>query len=475
PGRGKTALVHEFSQRAQVSRPDLVIVMGNGQAYFGTGDPYLPFREVLEMLTGEVDYRWAAGSISQDHAHHLWQLTPDSAEAIVENGPALIDTFIPGPSLLSRASQATLKTPSWLDQLQEIIKIHQQAPPGPQPQQEDLFHQYSKVLRAIAHETPLLIFLDDLQWADRGTLYLLFYLGRQLSGARILIIGAFRPEEILPELPGSRHPLAALSNEFQILFGDIFINLDDLEGRDFVNAYLDSEPNRLGNTFRSKLYRQTRGHPLFTIELLRGMQERGELSKSQNGEWIEAPSIDWDNLPPKVEAAIGERLSRLPEPLWDLLQVASVEGEQFTAEVVAHVLELDEKLILKHLSDELDRKYKLVRAESTGHIDGKSLSRYRFHHVLVQTYLYMELDQVMRPHMHNRIGGALEDLYEAHSEEIAVQLAHHFQEANIPAKAIDYLALAGNRAVRLSANEEAITHFSKALILIETLPQTLER
>ena len=300
PGRGKTALVHEFSQRAQVSHPDLIMVMGNGQAYFGTGDPYLPFREILEMLTGEVEDRWAAGSISQDHAHHLWLLTPDSAEAIVEKGPALIDTFIPGLPLLNRASQATLKTPSWLHQLQEIIKSQQQTPSGPQTGQEDLFHQYSKVLRAIAGQTPLLIFLDDLQWADRGSLDLLFHLGRQLSGARILIVGAFRPEEILPELPDSRHPLAAMGNEFQMLFGDIFINLDQLEGRDFVNAYLDSEPNRLGNTFRGKLYRQTRGHPLFTIELLRGMQERGELSKSQNDEWIESPSINWDTLPPRA-------------------------------------------------------------------------------------------------------------------------------------------------------------------------------
>lgn len=77
--------------------------------------------------------------------------------------------------------------------------------------------------------------------------------------------------------------------------------------------------------------------------------------------------------------------------------------------------------------------------------------------------------------MHDRIGAALEEQYEDHSEDIAVRLARHFQEAKIPTKAIDYLALAGNRAVRLSANEEAITHFSKALALIEILPQTQER
>lgn len=474
-GHGKTALVHEFSRRTQLAHPELVVVTGSGHAYFGTGDPYLPFREILEMLTGDVEDRWAAGAISRDQAHRLWLLTSDSAKAIVDHGPGLIDTFVPGSRLLNRASQTALETANWLDQLREIIESHQKALPGPQPVQEDLFHQYGKVLRTIARKVPLLIFLDDLQWADRGTLDLLFYLCRQLSGARILITGAFRPEGIFTEISGSRPTLAAICNDLQILFGDIFINLDEAEGRDFVNAYLDSEPNRLGDTFRDRLYLRTRGSPLFTIEVLRGMQERGELIKSPNAEWIESPSINWDKLPPRVDAAIAERLSRLPELLKRLLQSASVEGERFTAEVIAHILGMDENTVREYLSEQLDRKYRLVRAESARYVDGKYISRYRFHHLLLQMYFYNELDPVLRVHLHKRIGEGLEELYENRPEEIAVQLAHHFQEANIPAKSIDYLLFAGNCALKLSANEEAMTHFSKALDLIETLPHTAER
>ncbi|NIO72144.1 MAG: hypothetical protein GTN71_24745, partial [Anaerolineae bacterium] len=91
-------------------------------------------------------------------------------------------------------------------------------------------------------------------------------------------------------------------------------------------------PNRLGVAFREMLYRQTRGHPLFTIELLRGLQERGDLVQDPEGRWVEGPALDWETLPARVEAVIAERIGRLAEPLRAALRVASVEGEVFTAE-----------------------------------------------------------------------------------------------------------------------------------------------
>lgn len=474
-GRGKTALLKEFSRIAQLNHSELVVVMGKAQAYFGTGDPYLPFREVLEILTCDIEARWVAGTISQEHAMRLWQCLPIVVQAIVENGPSLIETLVPGLPMLSKVSQATLTTPKWLIRLKELIEYHRRAPSGPQPQQDDLFNQYGKVLRVISRHNPLLVILDDLQWADRGTYDLLFHLGRQLSGARILIVGAFRSEDITPELRGPRHPLVDLANEFRILFGDVSINLDESLGRDFVDAYLDSESNCLGDSFRLKLHQQTLGHPLFTIELLRRMQDRGDLYLDQNGEWAESPSISWEDLPPKVEAAIGERLSNLPAKYWEMLQIACIEGERFTAQAVARVLDVEEHLIIESLSGELVRKYKLVRADSTGQIGGRPLSRYQFQHVLLQIYFYKSLDKVMRSHLHLQIAEALEQLYKDHSSEIALQLAHHFQQAQIYHKAVDYLMLAGNNAIRLSANEEAVFHFSKGLELLDSLPQTSDR
>jgi predicted ATPase len=125
-----------------------------------------------------------------------------------------------------------------------------------------------------------------------------------------------------------RHPLEPVVNELQREFGDVTVNVDQAERRDFVKALLDSEPNRLGPSFRQMLYRQTHGHPLFTIELLRGMQERGDLVRDPKGHWAEGPALEWETLPARVEAAIGERIGRLAQPLRAALRVASVEGEE---------------------------------------------------------------------------------------------------------------------------------------------------
>jgi predicted ATPase len=206
--------------------------------------------------------------------------------------------------------------------------------------------------------------------------------------------------------------------------------------------------------------------------------------------------LDWETLPARVEAVIAERIGRLAQPLQGALRVASVEGEVFTAEVVARVRGTDEREILGCLSDELDRRHRLVRAQSIQRVDpalcvpsqvGRSgamgsqlLSRYRFRHILFQKYLYSGLDEVERVHLHEQVGTALEELYGAREQvaefvstaPIAVQLALHFQRAGIPEKAIHYLRQAGERAVQLSAHQEAIAHLTRALALLTALPDS---
>jgi tetratricopeptide (TPR) repeat protein len=219
--------------------------------------------------------------------------------------------------------------PAWLTRLDELVngKPLRQAQgrlqrpvrgvangPGiAGPQQSDLFEQYTRVLQALARQVSLVLIVDDLQWADLGSISLLFHLGRQLAGSRILIVGTYRPEEIALGRDGARHPLEAVVNKFQRDFGDVAVNVDQAEGRDFVEALLDSEPNRLGPAFREMLYRQTRGHALFTIELLRGLKERGDLIQDPEGRWVQGPALDWETLPARVEAVIAERIGRLAE------------------------------------------------------------------------------------------------------------------------------------------------------------------
>jgi DNA-binding SARP family transcriptional activator/predicted ATPase len=476
-GSGKTALVQEFARRAQDLCPELVAASGNCNAHTGMGDPYLPLREILALLAGDVEARWAAGAMTRDHTRRLWSTLPLTAQALVDAGPDLIDTFVPGTALVDRVVAYARGGADWLASLEQLVQRKATVPAAPGTQQSDLFEQYTRVLQTVARQAPLVLVVDDLQWADLGSINLLFHLGRHLAGSRILIVGAYRPEEVAIGRDGERHPLEPLVNEFQRDFGDITVNLGQAESRDFIEAFLDSEPNRLGVPFREMLHRQTRGHPLFTIELLRGLQEQGDLMKDEEDRWVEGPTLDWETLPARVEAVIAERIGRLAQPLQAALRVASVEGETFTAEVVARVRATDEQEMLGRLSRELDRKHRLVRAQSILRMDGQLLSRYRFRHILFQRYLYSSLDEVERVHLHEQVGTALEGLYGAQEQvaavaAIAVQLALHFQKARITEKAIHYLHQAGDRAVHLCAYQEGVTHLTRGLALLMALPDS---
>jgi len=474
-GSGKTSLIQEFTRRAQETNDKLIVAGGNCNAYTGIGDPYLPFREILELLTGNVEARWAAGTITKDHALRLWNKLPVAVGAIAATGPDLIDTFVQRAALRERTYISASGLSDWLTNLEKLLE--RRPITAAAMHQVDLFEQYKRVLQTMEGASPLLLVIDDLQWADAGSINLLFHLGRRIKGSRILILGAFRSEEVTLGRDGERHPLEPVINEFRREFGDILLNVDQIEGRKFIEAFLNSEPHRLGPSFREMLYHQTQGHPLFTIELLRGLQERGDIIRDSEGYWVEGPSLDWVTLPVRVEAAIQERIKRLPETLQKALAAASVEGESFTAEVISQIRAIDKREMLEYLSNELDRKHRLVHAQSIQRVDGKSLSRYRFRHILFQKYIYSSLDEVERAHLHERIGTTLEELYGDQVEDAAnpVHLALHFEKAQIIDKAIHYLHNAGKRAVQLSAYREGIAHLTKGLNLLKKLPDSAER
>ena len=475
-GTGKTALVGEFSRRVQESVADLIVVGGHCHAYTGVGDPYLPFREVLGLLTGDVEARLAAGALGREQARRLWGLIPYTVQALVKSGPDLIDIFVPGSTLVKRAAVAASGGSGWRSQLEELVarKAATQSPAN--LQQSDLFEQYTRVLQALAQHAPLVLILDDLQWADTGSINMLFHLGRRLEGSHLLIIGIYRPADVALGRDGERHPLEPVVSEFRRHFGQIQVDLRQTAARQFVDALLDTEPNRLGAKFRDALYRYARGHALFTVEALRSMKEREDLVQDEGGRWIEGPALDWETLPARVEGVIGERINRLPATLQEVLKVASVEGEFFTAEVLARVLTVGEPAMVHQLSSELDRQHRLVKSQSSQRMGstGQRLSHYRFRHILFQRYLYTNLDDIERAYLHEAVGAVLEDLHQGQTEQVAGQLARHFEAAGLTEKAIDYLRQAGERAVRLSAHEEAVALFTGALRLLDTLPDPSE-
>jgi predicted ATPase len=480
-GQGKTALIQEFVRRAQAVHPDLIVSGGNGNAHSGLGDPYLPFRQVLGLLVGDIEAQWTAGAVNREQARRLWHLLPLAVEALIETAPDLVDTLIPGAVLMERVAAMDMMLPgqvSQLPRLKNLLKRRAASSAMLGSQQSNLCEQYAQMLRVLALERPLLLVLDDLQWADPASVSLLFHLGRHIESSRILIVGAYRPAEVNVGRNGERHLLAPVVGEFKRRLGKIEVDLEQAQGRRFVEAFLHTLPSRLSPAFYEMLYRQTGGHPLFTVELLRSMQERGDLVRDREGFWIEGSCLSWEMLPARVEAVIAERIGQLPQPLQQTLRVASVEGETFTAEVVARVQAAGEQETRERLSRELSRKHHMVRAQGLQRLENKSLARYQFRHILFQKYLYNSLDAVERARLHEAFGTALEELHGEQAEgsaAIAPNLAWHFKEAGLVRKAVEYLRQAGEQAVRMSANEEAIALLTQGLALLETLPYTQER
>lgn len=473
-GSGKTALVRHFLRQALASHPELVTAMGTCNAQTGIGDPYLPFREALSMLTDEVAAQQAAGKVSPENTNRLRTAMVRSVQVLVEAAPELVGVLVPGASLVGAVGEAVAKKTGWMDRLDELAKRRaiESRTADVVAEQSRILEQYTAFVRELSAKMPLILFLDDLQWADSASLNLLFHLGRRLEHSRVVILGAYRPDDVALGRDGERHPLEPVVNELTRYYGDVTVDLDAIPqetSRAFVKALLDAGPNCMGQEFRQALYDRTGGHALFTVELLQTMKDRGDLVLDSAGCWVVGPSLNWSTLPSRVEGVIEERIARLPRELREMLQVASVQGEEFNAEIVARVQNMTAREAIWQLSRELQRRHRLVSASGLVQIGRVRLSRYHFVHNLFQHYLYDSLSEAERFYLHRNIGQALEDMLAGQTEQVAASLAHHFERAGIPGKAAAYRLQAGNQARRVSAHQEAADHLTRGLELAADL------
>ena len=457
PGSGKTALTQEFIYRSQEAHTDLIAAIGNCNAQTGIGEAYLPFREVLGLLTGDLEAKLAQGTITAEGANRLHKVLARSGLLLLEVGPDLVGAFVPGGKIFATIGKAMAKQVGWDTKL--TATVQQKSTKGALTQasveQDHIFEQFTNFLIKFAAEHPLLIVLDDLQWADASSMSLLFHIGRRIGQSRVLIIGTYRPDELALAHEDASHPLVKVLAEFKRLFGTIEIELgqgDEGEARSFADACVDAEPNRLGYDFRQALSQRTGGNPLFIVELLGYLRECGQLVKNPEGEWCPAASVDWTVLPARVEGVIEERLLRLGKEGRETLAVGSVEGQSFTAEVIARIRKTDDREIVRRLSTEMSRQHHLVGAAGVERAGSRRLSHYQFRHNLFQRYLYEGLDEIERSYLHEDVGNTIETFYESRLDEVAVQLARHFSIAGIDEKAARYHhragALAAARAMR---------------------------
>jgi DNA-binding SARP family transcriptional activator/Cdc6-like AAA superfamily ATPase len=470
-GSGKTALVTAFARQAQETTEELLVCSGQGPVATGIGDPYLLFRDLLAQVTGDVTLWPGAGTAEQ--RRRLWAAMPLTLPMLVELAPDLISTLVSGKELRFRAATFAGPDVAWFRELSARLEpdYQDQLPPA------RLFGQVVALLRAVTAERPLLLILEDLHWADAGSIGLLSHLASALRGSPLVLLGTYRPEGLVAAGNGEQHPLAAIVGELKRSYGDIWINLDEMqagERRAFVDELLDSEPNRLDESFRQALFAHTGGHALFTIELLRAMQERGELGHDDDGRWVVHGSLDWTAFPPRVDGVIEQRLSRLDGALQSALAVASVEGELFTAEVVARVEELPVAQLVRRLSREVEQQHRLVQAEAISWIGRQPLSHFRFRHQLFQQHLYRSLSAMERVYLHEQVGGALEALYGEQTAPVASRLAWHFEQAGRVPAAVRYLIAAAQFALQVGAVGDAERDCRRGIALLEAAPDVPE-
>ena len=469
-GSGKTMLLEEFSHRAIESHASLIAVTGTCDAHTGSGDAFLPFREIMEQLTGDLDERTEQAPAKRENAKRLKNVIVVAGETLVEMAPDLIGVVIPGASLLAKAGKYVAGKSKWADRLRKQMDESQAgAATASNLDKAQVYEQYVNVLERLTQVAPLLLIIDDLQWADTASLGLLFRLARRIERLPIMVVGNYRPNDIAIGRDGQRHPLEAMLSEVKRYLGDVVVDLDEARragGRAFVDAFLDQEANSLDEDFRQSLVGHTGGHPLFTIELLRNLQERGDLFKDEDGAWIASHRLSWDDLPSRVEGVIEERVARLDPDSVHSLRVASVEGPQFTAEIVAKVQPIEVRDLIRLLSERLQRQHRIVTADGLRRIGGQRVSNYRFAHHLMQSYLYRQLDEAEASYLHEDVGLALEALFAGETDQIAVQLARHFDLAGLPDKAVPYLKKAGDQAAARFANELALDHYRRALELM---------
>jgi predicted ATPase/DNA-binding XRE family transcriptional regulator len=486
-GSGKTTLMAEFARQAQEWIPDLLVACGQCNAQSGAGDPYRPFRDILAMLTGDTDVGRIILGANRQQALRAWYAVPDMVRTINTYGSHLINLFLPAAPVVDRIAPYLAGPADWLERFQELSQHSDRSMLA----QDLVLEEITEVLKTLSTHYPLLIILDDLQWVDDASKNLLYHLGRRLAGSRILLLGAYRLDEGNFGQPlglngiSESNPLPPLVLELSRFYGEIMIDLNRIEpseGRAFIDALIDSEPNHLDRSFRENLFRYTQGQPLFTVEMLRNMQENQSLVLDNLGAWTINKATMSYQLPARIEAVIAQRLEKLPKHLHELLNTASVEGDLFTVEIISAILGRNPNQALQYLSRELEGQYRLVQEQGEYRLGSHQLNRFRFRHKLFQEYLYEKLGGAEKRQLHRAIAEELERILLAVPERhqttisggldvIGSAMVQHFLVSETFDKVAIYAFKMGKIARDRFAMREAITYFDQAIQALDRLAE----
>jgi DNA-binding SARP family transcriptional activator len=344
-----------------------------------------------------------------------------------------------------------LDAPSLTDVARLRPELLATRPDVPAPDRELESWQRLRFFEALAQTfrsaAPLVLVLDDLQWADADTIEWLQYFLRSAGGTACLLVGTLRGEE-----EQDNPPLGRLLGH---LDGDTLLTaivLGPLDRAATAQLAAEVAEHPLDEAILARTFQATEGHPLFIIE--RG---RMELRK-QSG-------IAGDEGLPRVQAVVAARLELLSEDARAVAEVASAIGRDFRFDILAQASDLEEDALVRAL-DELWRRH-IVRVQAD--------ERWDFSHDRIREVTYDAIGPARRRLIHRRIAQGMELLFADRLDEVSSSIAMHLDRGGQPARAVPFLERAAAVAMRVSAGEEAIRCLMHALALHDRAPAGRDR
>src|SRR6185503_15790264 len=317
--------------------------------------------------------------------------------------------------------------------------------------EEELWEVLDQVLAFIAEERPLVLVIEDLQWADEATLRLFHFLTRRVAGRRMFLLVTYRPEETIPELQGVLR-LLGREEHFER------IDLARLSRTDVTELLTKLYPgHEWGEEFGSMIFREAEGNPLFMVEILKLLTAEKVLAK-HGDTWTLATAVDKISIPEKVYDVVMRRLSRLGEREREILELGAVEGDVFHSGTILRGLNLERMPLLKTLQF-LEQVHHLIRAAGP---------QYHFDHSKIREILYDSIPHELRIEYHTVVGQFLAESY-GESEEHAGVIAHNLLLAGLKEQALPFLVLSAHASARLFAHGDAIRYLEKAESLLHDL------
>jgi ABC-type transport system substrate-binding protein len=338
-------------------------------------------------------------------------------------------------------------------------------PPGEKKAEDriQIFELIARTLTRIAGGNPLVLILDNLHGAE-VSIEALQYIVRRLRPTPTLIVGSYRQTET-----DRRHPLMRMLETFADDPRFVSIMLPPFspsEHRSLVESLVGA-PN-VSEKLALRLREATEGNPFFTKELVRSLVESGGIARDDTGAWSfsKEAEISADALPATIQQAVEKRVERLPQELRDLLSVASVLGRTFDSKDLETLAEA------RDLDDDIDRLVNEGMLEEERESRGDRLS---FSSGIVRDVLYAALSRRKRRSYHRRYAELVETSNAGRLERVYPELVHHFSQADIPEKTVEYALRLVRKSLDAFSPEEAIRVSRIALDYLEDAEEAEDR